>query len=243
MCNIANFVRDKSVPGFKTIKGCRIILCRTPSPRSNWLYGKYPIDCSNNVLGIFKFYKMDYDTMPENSPDIRKTVEENRGTLKKLQLKIPGLKEYRKLEDIRAADQLLRKQISDKLNDSKVKLEELRKVMTAKNDFNNLTLLTSTISQIQQVSGMIQHAQQGSAGISPNIRIDEGVLNKLYEYDFNSVSASEQIFTTCSNSIPDYNSGKLSQEINPKISSMLDDLRRSWEQRLDSVQNILVTSD
>lgn len=179
--------------------------------------------------------------MPENTPDLRNTIEENRGTWKKLQLKIPGLQEYRKLEDIRAADQLLRKQISDKLNDSKVYLEELRKIMTAKNDFGNLINIGNIISQIQQISGAVQHAQQGSAGISPNIRIDESVLNKLYEYDFNSVSASEQIFTQCSNSILDYNSGKSSQDISLKISSMLDEFNKTWKQRLESVQNILVT--
>ena len=179
--------------------------------------------------------------MPENTPDIRKSVEENRGTWKNLQLKIPGLKEYRKLEDIRAADQLLRKQISDKLNNSKTKLEDLRKAITAKSDFNNLTLVGGTISQIQQVSTLIQRAQQGSAGISPNIRIDEGVLNKLYEYDFNSVDTSEQIFATCSSSISDYTSGKSIQDITSKVSSMLDELRMSWEKRLDSVENILVT--
>ncbi len=179
--------------------------------------------------------------MPENTPDLRKTVEENRGTLKKLQLKIPGLQEYRKLEDIRAADQLLRKQISDKLNDSKAKLEELRKAVTAKNDFSNLTLVGSTISKIQQVSGVIQHSQQGSAGISPNIRIDENVLNNLYEYDFNSVNVSEQIFTTCSNCISDYNSGKSTQDITSTVSSMLDELDMSWKKRLEVVQHILVT--
>ncbi len=179
--------------------------------------------------------------MPENTPDLRKTIEDNRGTWKKLQLKIPGLKEYRQLEDIRAADQLLRKQISDRLNDSKSKLEDLRKAMTAKNDFANLTLVSSTLSQIQQVSGVIQHSQQGAAGISPNIRIDSTVLNKLYEYDFNSVNNSEQIFDLCSNSVSDYNSSKPLQDIISKISSTLDELGRTWKQRLDSVQNILVT--
>jgi hypothetical protein len=175
------------------------------------------------------------------TPDIRKAVEDNRGTLKKLQLKIPALREYRKLEDIRAADQLLRKQISGKLDDSKTKLEELRKTMTSKNDFANLTIIGNTISQIQQVSGVIQHAQQGSAGISPNIRIDEGVLNKLYEYDFDSVNASEQIFTTCSNSVSDYNTGRQITDIASQISSLLDNLGLSWKKRLDSVENILVT--
>ena len=179
--------------------------------------------------------------MPENTPDLRNVVEDNRGTWKKLQLKIPGLREYRKLEDIRAADQLLRKQISDKLGDSNTKLGELRQNMTAKNDFSNLTLVGNVMSKIQQVSGVIQHSQQGSAGISPNVRIDENVLNKLYEYDFNSVNLSEKLFAICSNSTSDYNSGRLIPEITSQISSMLDELDMSWKKRLESVQNILVT--
>ena len=179
--------------------------------------------------------------MPENNPDLRDKIVENRGTWKKLQLKIPGLREYRSLEDLRAADQLLRKQVSDKLNESKNKVEDLRKAVTAKGDFSNLTLIGSTISQIQQVSGVLQHSQQGSAGISPNIRIDEGVLNKLYEYDFNFVNTAEQVFSSCSSSTSEYNSGKSIQEITSKISSMLDDLSHSWKQRLESVENILVT--
>ena len=179
--------------------------------------------------------------MPENNPDLRDKIVENRGTWKKLQLKIPGLREYRSLEDLRAADQLLRKQVSDNLNESKNKVEDLRKAVTAKGDFGNLTLIGSTISQIQQISGVLQHSQQGSAGISPNIRIDEGVLNKLYEYDFNFVNTAEQIFSSCSSSTSEYNSGKSVQEITSKISSMLDDLSHSWKQRLESVENILVT--
>jgi len=179
--------------------------------------------------------------MPENNPDLREKIVENRGTWKKLQLKIPGLREYRSLEDLRAADQLLRKQVSDNLNESKNKIEDLRKVASAKGDFGNLTMIGSTISHIQQISGVLQHSQQGSAGISPNIRIDDGVLNKLYEYDYNFVNTAEQIFSSCSGVISEYNSGKSVQEITTKINSMLDDLDHSWKQRLESVENILVT--
>lgn len=179
--------------------------------------------------------------MPENNPDLREKIVENRGTWKKLQLKIPGLREYRSLEDLRAADQLLRKQVSDNLNESKNKIEDLRKAASAKGDFGNLTMIGSTISHIQQISGVLQHSQQGSAGISPNIRIDDGVLNKLYEYDYNFVNTAEQIFSSCSGVISEYNTGKSVQEITTKINSMLDDLDHSWKQRLESVENILVT--
>jgi len=176
-----------------------------------------------------------------DNPDLREKIVENRGTWKKLQLKIPGLQEYRKLEDIRAADQLLRKQVSDNLNESRSLLDSLRQAVTAKGDYTNLTMVGNTISKIQQVSGQIQHAQQGSAGISPNIRIDEGVLNKLYEYDYNFVNSAEQVYQSCSNSVTEYNSGKSVQEIASVINATLDNLSHSWKQRLESVENILVT--
>jgi hypothetical protein len=180
--------------------------------------------------------------MPENNPDLRERVVESRGFLKKLQLLVPALKEYRKLEDIRAADQLLRKQVFDRLNEAKSKLETIRKAMSDKGDFSNLSSIGTIISQLQQVAGQVNHAQQGSAGISPNIRIDENALNKLYEYDYNFVNSAEQIFSTTSDSVTEYSSGTSSaQAISTKISPMLEDFKHAWKQRLDSVENILVT--
>ena len=180
--------------------------------------------------------------MTDNNPDLRERVVESRGFLKKLQLLIPALKEYRKLEDIRAADQLLRKQVFDRLNEAKFKLETIRKTMSDKGDFNNLSSIGTIISQLQQVAGQVNHAQQGSAGISPNIRIDENALNKLYEYDYNFVNSAEQIFSTITDSVTEYSSGASSaQAISTKISPMLEDFKHAWKQRLDSVENILVT--
>ncbi|HJT10564.1 MAG TPA: hypothetical protein VJ771_07265 [Candidatus Nitrosotalea sp.] len=180
--------------------------------------------------------------MSGNSPDLRDKVADSRGFFKKLQLAIPGLKEYRKLEDIRAADELLRKQVFDKLDGAKGKLEALRKAMADKGEFTTLTPIGSAISRIQQISGEVFHSQQGSAGISPNIRIDENTLNKLYEYDFNFVNSAEQIFSTVDSSLNDYMSGTTtSQAIASKIGPLIDDFNHSWKQRLESVENILVT--
>lgn len=180
--------------------------------------------------------------MSGNNPDLREKVDQSRGFFKKLQLAIPALKEYRKLEDIRAADELLRKQVFDKLDESKSKLETLRKAMSDKGDFTSLSSIGTIISQIQQISGEIFHSQQGSAGISPNIRIDENTLNKLYEYDYNFVNSAEQISSTVSGSLTEYTSGvSTAQAIAAKISPMLEDFKHAWKQRLESVENILVT--
>lgn len=45
--------------------------------------------------------------------DLRERVEEERGLIKNIQLAIPGFRGYRKREDIRIADSLLRIQLAD----------------------------------------------------------------------------------------------------------------------------------
>lgn len=177
-----------------------------------------------------------------DNPDLREKVIESRGFLKKLQLAVPGLREYRKLEDIRAADEILRKQVFDNLDESKNKLEAIRKAMTDKGDFNTLTMIGSAITQIQQIAGEVFHAQQGSAGISPNIQIDENTLNKLYEYDYNFVSSAGQILSAANNSFAEYTSGTVTaQVIASNMTQILEKFKLAWNQRLESVEEILVT--
>lgn len=180
--------------------------------------------------------------MSGSNPDLREKVDQSRGFFKKLQLAIPGLKEYRELEDIRAADELLRKQVFDKLDGAKNQLEAIRKAMADKGDFDNLTAIGSLVSQLQQISGEVFHSQQGSAGISPNIRIDENTLNKLYEYDFNFVNSAEQIYAMSNDSLSEYVSGtSTAQAIAVKVMPLIESFRHSWKQRLESVESILVT--
>jgi hypothetical protein len=49
------------------------------------------------------------------------------------------------------------------------------------------------------------------------------------------------VYQSCSNSVTEYNSGKSVQEIASAINATLDNLSHSWKQRLESVENILVT--
>src|SRR5207302_905201 len=59
-------------------------------------------------------------------PDIRDRVEQDRGILKKIQLMIPGYSGYRRREDIRAADNLLRIQLANQMKSVRGDLEEIR---------------------------------------------------------------------------------------------------------------------
>ncbi|MEO9320929.1 MAG: hypothetical protein ABI361_09665 [Nitrososphaera sp.] len=176
--------------------------------------------------------------MSAGNPDLRRQVEENRGPLKKLQLLIPGLNSYRRSEDIRVADELLRNQVADKLDLSRENLEGLRKQMANAGDFTNLSSVGSLIFQIQQFSGEVRHAQQGYSGLAASISIDEAKLNSLYEYDYEFVSSSISVLGSTSALVYDPSSpGNILAALST-ISHNLSDLKRKWSIRMEAVSNI-----
>ena len=115
--------------------------------------------------------------------DIRDQVEDDRGLLKKIQLVIPGFRGYRKREDIRAADSILRLQMADGLIQVRQGLEEARSSMLEEYQTKNIDRIGGAINHVQTLEGKVRHAEQGYTGFSPAVRIEEPELNRLYEYD------------------------------------------------------------
>lgn len=178
--------------------------------------------------------------MSSDNPDIRQKVTENRGTLKKLELLIPGLRGYRNKEDIRVSDELLRNQVADKLDLAKTNLEGLRKQMANSGDYTNLGPVGSLIFQIQQFSGEVRHAQQGYSGFAATFQINEGKLNELYDYDLEFVNSAVQLADATSPSKLFYNptSANSVQIVITQISNSVADLKQKWSLRLETIENI-----
>jgi len=182
------------------------------------------------------------DAMQPNSgnDDIRQEVTESRGLLKKIQLLIPGFRAYRIGDDLRVADEMLRKQVSNNLNMAMAKLVSARSQMASNGDFQNLTPIGSALSKIQQLDGEILHSAQGYTGISPAIRIDESKLNALYAYDLSFVDSSAKINDAAG--MPGITSGDaaaLSTGI-ANIIGLISVIRDSWRKRIDTVEKIII---
>ncbi len=178
----------------------------------------------------------------DGNPDIRQQVEANRGTAKKLELLIPGLRGYRTKEDIRVSDELLRNQVADKLDLAKLNLENLRKQMVASGDFTNLTTVGSLISQIQQLSGEVRHSQQGYSGFAATIQIDQTKLNALYEYDYAFVTSAVSLLDSTSAQNLVYNSTAPNslQPIMSGIQTSIADFKTKWATRMEAIENIMI---
>ncbi len=116
-------------------------------------------------------------------PDIRDRVEEERGLLKRIQLHVPGFAGYRRREDIRTADNMLRIQMANMIKDVRRTVEDAREVMADNYVMGEVDKIGGLISGFQTLEGKVRHAEGGYSGISPAIRILEDELNRLYEYD------------------------------------------------------------
>ncbi|HEV2225482.1 MAG TPA: hypothetical protein VGR56_01605 [Nitrososphaerales archaeon] len=180
--------------------------------------------------------------MSQGNPDIRQTVEANRGAVKKLQLLIPGLRGYRSKEDIRVSDELLRNQVADRLDKVKGNLDQIRKQMAAAGDFTNLTSVGSLISQVQALSGEVRHAAQGYAGFVAPIQVNEDKLNKLYDYDYAFVTTVFQLddATSPGNLKYDSTSPNSIQTALGGFVQTVADIRQKWSLRIEAIEGIAI---
>jgi len=121
--------------------------------------------------------------------DVRERVAEDRGLLKRIQLHIPGFAGYRRREDLRQADSILRIQIADRLKTVRGRMEGARTTLADNYELKALEPLGRLIFQTEELEGLIRHAEHGYSGFSAAIRVEEHELDKLYEYDLAMVEA------------------------------------------------------
>jgi hypothetical protein len=180
--------------------------------------------------------------LSQDNPDIRSQVDASRGPQKNLELLIPGLSNYRKLDDIRAADDMLRNQVADKLLMSKSNLEGVRKQMSSAGDFTNLTSIGSLIFQLQQIAGEVRHAEQGYSGWVASITIDQNRLNQLYDNDNDFVSSAFALVTATSPPSLAYdpaNPASVMASLS-RVNAAVSDFKQKWAVRMEAVKGVLV---
>jgi hypothetical protein len=180
--------------------------------------------------------------LSQDNPDIRSQVDANRGPQKNLELLIPGLRNYRTLDDLRVADDMLRNQVADKLNAAKANLEGVRKQMATAGDFSNLTNVGSLISQLQQMAGEVRHAEQGYSGWVAGITIDQSRLNQLYNYDYDFVASAFALVTATSPPNLTYDPANAASvmAVLARVGAAMSDFKQKWGVRMEAVKGVLV---
>ncbi|HLM71026.1 MAG TPA: zinc ribbon domain-containing protein [Thermoplasmata archaeon] len=181
---------------------------------------------------------------PGSAPvDIRESVDNSRGVLKRLQLLLPGFRGYRQGEDIREADSFLRIQVSDKLKNARTTIENSRSSLSNAGQFQSLKDLSPIIADLMGLEGRIRHAEQGYTGISPAVRVNPQQLDRLYEYDYGFVEAADQLNATIS-PLPSLTSAANSAAVQSLVATargQISQLDQAFKARMQVIEGIRVS--
>ena len=131
--------------------------------------------------------------------DFQGQIEEGRGKLKELLLKIPGFKGYIEMEDRRTADKMVRDAVADRYQEQ---LDHLTGIMTEfvdRGDLEYMDKLEGVAVKIRTFIDKIRHAVYGYSGFFDAIKVDELKLEKLYSFDQAFLDGIEGISETLSN--------------------------------------------
>ena len=169
--------------------------------------------------------------------DIRQRVEEDRGILKKIQNFVPGFRGYRRREDLRDADRMLRAQLAQKLGLQRRGLEEVRSMLVQNHGSKELDALGGVIFQIKKIEGLVSHAETGYSGFVADIEVKEDELDRLYEYDagmIDHVIAMTTSIESLKNSVMAADDATIHKEL-MNIKARITDFEDQFKRRLKVV--------
>lgn len=115
--------------------------------------------------------------------DLRERISRDTDLLERLEKVIPGLGGYKKKEQIREADKLLRLEIVKVLDKGMEALDELFLAAAENNMDAHINSIKRLKDQHETVSSKIRHADYGYGWLFAEIRVGEPELNVLYEHD------------------------------------------------------------
>ena len=115
--------------------------------------------------------------------DFKGQIEEGRGKLKNLLLKIPGFKGYIEMEDRRTADKMVRDAVADRYQEQLDRLTSVMSEFVDRGDLEYMDKLEGIAVKIRTFIDKIRHAVYGYSGFFDAIKIDQEKLDKLYGYD------------------------------------------------------------
>ncbi len=106
---------------------------------------------------------------------------------------LPGFRGYKEKELRRESDKLIRNRIYQRLMEARKDLKEVFQKLSDSKMHEVLTDMDRFIMRFDRVAQKINHASYGYAGFFNIVKIEEGKLDKMIEFDTNMLDSAEKI--------------------------------------------------
>ena len=169
--------------------------------------------------------------------DLRDKVERERGLLKRIELAIPGFRGYRKREDLRIADSMLRDYIARILDDVEENIKRVRENLMNDLALDDMDQVGRILNRISALEERVRHAEQGYMGLVGDYTVDVEQLNNLYEFDVKLIEGAQGLLEYAQRMAEEEDIATL-RGMMKEIANMIDDFENNFNRRRDAMLEV-----
>lgn len=160
---------------------------------------------------------------------------ENRNFIESILRYIPGFRGYLEKENRRESDDLQRDWLADRLQRAKRGIDQLSRPLADAGQIDLLPQLDQIRGQLDHVIGRIRGAMQGYSGFFDLVRVDEALLDRVYEHDVAMMGQVDDLAVAIEE-LP----GKQDQVATelPEIRRKIDEVQQQWDVREDLLKGL-----
>jgi hypothetical protein len=167
--------------------------------------------------------------------DLTERIYGSRNKLEEFVSQVPGYAGYKAKEERREADRLLREYVARQYEAQLKRLNELQYALTEQGRLREMTVLERAVMRLQLLIDRIKTAPQGYSGVFDAIKVDERVLDYLYEFDEEMLQGTDELAAKLDELSSAVNDESLSVQQANELVAMLERLNNTFSRRQDVI--------
>lgn len=167
--------------------------------------------------------------------NLTEKIQSSQNKFEELVAKIPGYAGYKQREQRREADKLLRLHVARQYEPLIDRLNRLQYELVEQGDLSSMFLLERAATRLQLLVDRLRTASYGYAGLFDAIKVDQDVLDRLYDFDQGMLSGVETLTTLFDTLEKAIMAGEAIQETVKALNAELDRLHHVWSERQEVI--------
>ena len=119
--------------------------------------------------------------------------QSEKNLLEKLADAIPGLKGYREKESRRDTDKRFREYLAGRIEGARNTIDESKREIVSAGRLDGLADIDRLSQKALKAANLIRYASYGYSGFFDQVKIEEGELDRLYQYDMSLLADVEAL--------------------------------------------------
>jgi len=169
-------------------------------------------------------------------------VQESEKLLEKIMLVVPGFSGYKKREQRREADKIIRNFLHSKLQEARNDLQDVYTAVAESEQSKELEQIDKLLAVFDRVSERVNHASYGYSGFFDAIKIEEPELDRMIAFDTQLVDGAKGLAERVKN-VKTAVDAKRFENFGEGLSELrkaVEDFDRTFDERKEAIAGVEV---